>query len=254
MTVREAIEVRKSVRTYKKEAVDSEIMARLREMCRESRQCLPGQQARIVVIERGLEGCVGTYGIISGAQCCLALVYRDVDGLSAVNAGMVMENIVLWLTQQGQGTCWLGGTFYRGDVAAAAATASDERIAAIVVLGVAAERERLVSRVMQKFAHSRQRRPFDELFDIGNNRQWAPALELMRLAPSALNGQPWRAVAEGNAIHFFCTKPEGLGLLDTGIGLAHFAAGTDKPGKWETVGNAASIRPEWRYVISFLAE
>lgn len=254
MTVREAIETRQSVRTYKKEAVDSEIMARLREMCREPRQCLPGQQARIVVIERGLEGRVGTYGIISGAQCCLALVYRDVDGLSAVNAGMVMENIVLWLTQQGQGTCWLGGTFSRSDVTAAASPAPDERIAAIVVLGIAADRERLVARVMRKFARSRRRRAFDDLFDIGDNRQWSPALELMRLAPSALNGQPWRAVAEGNAIHFFCTKPEGLGLLDTGIGLAHFAAGTDKPGVWETVGNAASIRPEWRYVISFLAE
>ena len=105
---------------------------------------------------------------------------------------------------------------------------------------------------MQKFAHSRQRRPFDELFDIGDNREWVSALELMRLAPSALNGQPWRAVAEGNAVHFFCTKPEGLGLLDIGIGLAHFAEGTDHPGEWETVDSAAALRPAWRYVISFL--
>lgn len=252
MTVREAIEMRKSVRTFRKEAVDGVVMARLREMCREPRQCLPGQEARIIVIERGIEGRVGTYGIISGAQCCLALVYRDVDYLSPVNAGMVMENVVLWLTQQGVGTCWLGGTFSRGDVAAAASPAPDERIAAIVVLGIAADRERLVARMMQKFAHSRQRRPFDELFDIGDNREWVSALELMRLAPSALNGQPWRAVAEGNAVHFFCTKPEGLGLLDIGIGLAHFAEGTDHPGEWETVDSAAALRPAWRYVISFL--
>ena len=254
MTVREAIEVRKSVRTYKKEAVDSEIMARLREMCREPRQCLPGQQARIVVIERGLEGRVGTYGIISGAQCCLALVYRDIDDLAAVNAGMVMENIVLWLTQQGLGTCWLGGPVSRDDVSSAASPAPDERIAAIVVLGIADDRERLVARLMQTLARSRKRRAFDDLFDIGDNRQWSPALGLMRLAPSALNGQPWRAVAEGNAIHFFSTKPDGSGLLDMGIGLAHFAAGNDKPGEWKIIDSAAALRPEWHYVISFLAD
>lgn len=253
MTVREAIEVRKSVRTFRKEAVDGVVMARLREMCRNVRQCLPGQEARIVVIERGIEGRVGTYGIISGAQCCLALVYRDVDNLSPVNAGMVMEKVVLWLTQQGLGTCWLGGTFSRGDVAAAASPATDEQVAAIVVLGVAAERERLVARMMQRFAHSRQRKPFNELFDTGSDHSYDAALELMRLAPSALNGQPWRAVAEGNTVHFFCTKPEGLGLLDMGIGLAHFAEGTDHSGKWETIESAAALRPGWRYVISFLA-
>ena len=252
MTIREAIETRRSVRTYRKEAVDGKIMSRLREMCQEPRQSLPGQRARIVVIERGIEGRVGTYGIINGAQCCLALVYRDVDNLSPVNAGMVMEKVVLWLTQQGLGTCWLGGTFSRGDVAAAASPAADERIAAIVVLGIAAERERLVARMMQKFAHSRQRKPFNELFNTGADHRFDAALELMRLAPSALNGQPWRAVAEGNAVHFFGTKPEGLGLLDMGIGLAHFAEGTDHPGEWETVDSAAALRPAWRYVISFL--
>lgn len=254
MTVREAVEARRSVRTYKKEAVDSVVMTRLREMCREPRQCLPGQQARIVVIEQSLEGRVGTYGIISGAQCCLALIYRDIDGLAAVNAGMVMENIVLWLTQQGLGTCWLGGTFSRDDVASAASPAPDEHIAAIVVLGIAADRERLVARLMQTLSRSRKRRSFDDLFDIGDNRQWSSALELMRLAPSALNGQPWRAVATGSAVHFFCTKHDESGLLDMGIGLTHFAAGNDNPGKWETVDNAASIRPEWHYVISFLAD
>ena len=54
------------------------------------------------------------------------------------------------------------------------------------------------------------------------------ALEMARLAPSAGNKQPWRAVLQGNTVHFYECKTmreNALGdiqKVDVGIALAHF--------------------------------
>jgi hypothetical protein len=46
-----------------------------------------------------------------------------------------------------------------------------------------------------------------------------PRLEPARLAPSAVNSQPWYFHHEGNAIHVYCSKKGSR--LDAGIALAH---------------------------------
>ena len=55
------------------------------------------------------------------------------------------------------------------------------------------------------------------------------ALEMLRLAPSATNSQPWAVVKEGNKFHFFCNYKNSISEemkkikhLDLGIALAHF--------------------------------
>lgn len=46
-----------------------------------------------------------------------------------------------------------------------------------------------------------------------------PRLEPARLAPSAVNGQPWYFAHEGETIHIYCNKKGSP--LDAGIALAH---------------------------------
>ena len=55
------------------------------------------------------------------------------------------------------------------------------------------------------------------------------ALENVRVAPSAVNKQPWRVVIDGNAAHFYEKKDKGfatpdydLQKIDVGIGMYHF--------------------------------
>ena len=45
---------------------------------------------------------------------------------------------------------------------------------------------------------------------------------MLRLAPSALNKQPWRVLKEDNNIHFYLTNLKGLTKIDIGIALCHF--------------------------------
>ena len=46
-----------------------------------------------------------------------------------------------------------------------------------------------------------------------------PRLEPARLAPSAVNSQPWYFTHEGDTIHLYCSKKGSP--LDAGIALAH---------------------------------
>lgn len=54
-------------------------------------------------------------------------------------------------------------------------------------------------------------------------------LEMLRLAPSATNQQPWRVLKQGNIYHFYETHPANLSSdevkikqVDLGIALSHF--------------------------------
>ena len=58
---------------------------------------------------------------------------------------------------------------------------------------------------------------------------------MVRLAPSAVNRQPWRVVREGTDYHFYLKHDKGyvssatgdLQKVDMGIALCHFMNGTD---------------------------
>ena len=58
---------------------------------------------------------------------------------------------------------------------------------------------------------------------------YAIPLEMVRLAPSAKNAQPWRVRKDGNSYHFYVTYKPGLSegeeltkRVDLGIALSHF--------------------------------
>ena len=59
-----------------------------------------------------------------------------------------------------------------------------------------------------------KRKSMEQITDKPDSR-----LEPARLAPSAVNSQPWYFTHEGDAIHLFCSKKGSR--LDVGIALAH---------------------------------
>ena len=64
------------------------------------------------------------------------------------------------------------------------------------------------------------------------------AFEMVRLAPSAVNKQPWRLVKSGNAVHFYEKRSKGfisadgsdMQKIDMGIALCHFKKGLEEKG------------------------
>jgi len=147
---------------------------------------------------------------------------------------------------------------------------SGEIIPAVSPFGIPAEKRSIVDGFLRWGASSKLRKPWGQLFYDASGHSLKEGdiplvqdgLEAVRLAPSAMNRQPWRVVIEGQKAHFFLdTKedrksPVRFTELDLGIAMYHFEAvlreeGTK--GKWEFDPPRTSYgHPEWEYIASWL--
>lgn len=207
MNISEAIRKRHSCRSFTGEALPEDVADGLKKRI---------ASADGLMLIDGSNGRVGTYGIVSGSVCSIALV-GDAGSPEFMKTAGVAEEIVLWLTDQGIGSVWLGGTFKVSGV--------NKPVPAIVALGMPARRMRLIDRIMHRAVSSNTRKPFDELFKStsGGFGSYREPLEMMRLAPSAKNAQPWRAYVDGDTVHFYSTTNDRYTYIDMGIALRHFS-------------------------------
>lgn len=160
----------------------------------------PVADARAVVLRevdpRLFTGLIGGYGRITGAPCALAIIASRTGGRAAErHAGHLGEAAILEATALGLDTCWVGG-FFDPDIAAAAVHLSGgEQVVAVSPLGHAIAQLDAMERSMRKMARSHQRKPLAEIAP-GIDDSWPAwaraAVECARLAPSAMNRQPWR--------------------------------------------------------------
>ena len=193
---------------------------------------------------------LGTYGVIRGARSFIGLAVQDTPG--AMEAlGYAFEKVVLGATARGLGTCWLAGTFKRRQFEGAMELAEDDLFPIVCPIGYPSGKGSLVNSVFRKVGGSDHRKPWDELFFDGEfgvplpqeaAGPYAFPLEMLRLAPSAANRQPWRVVRTLGAFHFFreanpkSKYPYDLQRLDVGIGACHFhlaAAERGLPGHFD---------------------
>ncbi len=153
--------------------------------------------------------------------------------------GYSFEMLVLYAQSLGIGTVWLGGTMNRPAYEAAMALAEDEMMPCASALGYPANKMSIRESMMRKAIKADERLPFEELFfdgsfdaplTEGKAGELAYLLEMVRLAPSAVIMQPWRAVVKDNAVHFYLKRSSGFGnhevldmqRIDMGIALCHF--------------------------------
>ncbi len=138
------------------------------------------------------------------------------------------------------GTCWMGGTFKRSEIGKAINVLKNEVIPGITPVGYATVKRSLRDRIIRWGAKSRSRKDWKDLFFEGDletqlNRdtlgEYAVVLDMVRLAPSASNKQPWRIVHQGDCFHFILQrtpnyaghmKSADLQRVDMGIAMCHF--------------------------------
>lgn len=162
--------------------------------------------------------------------------------------GYAFEQIALYAVDRGLGTTCIAGTMDRPAFERAMRLEEGEVMPCITPLGVPAAKMSLRETMMRKGVKADSRLPFEELFfDGGFDKplskdsagELAEVLELVRLAPSAVNKQPWRVVVKQNAVCFFEKKGKGftaangwdIQKVDMGIALCHFACGMEEKGK-----------------------
>jgi len=74
-----------------------------------------------------------------------------------------------------------------------------------------------------------------------------PRLEPARLAPSAVNSQPWYFTHEGDTIHVWCSKKGSP--LDTGIALAHLYVANGEKFRFFKAEHMSDL-PDYGYIGS----
>ena len=158
---------------------------------------------------------------------------------TSVAFGYSFECFVLYAQSLGIGTTWLGGTMNRSAFETAMELSDDEIMPCASPLGYPAKKMSIREGMMRKAIKADERLPFENLFfddsfDAPLSKEkadnWTLPLEMVRLAPSAVNKQPWRAVACDDAVHFYLNRSKGftrtekldMQMIDMGIALCHF--------------------------------
>lgn len=265
MSVVETIKERKSVRSYTGELISTDLIDNIRGYIKQLSAPF-GAKARVELVGASMgENPVklGTYGVISGANHFLALVLKD-EPMDTIGGGYIFEQAILYCTKLELGTCWLGATFKQSDFLSQIQLKDGERLSIISPIGYKREKRRLLDSIIRAGAGSDNRKPFESLFFNDNfenplsrneAKKYSTPLEMVRLAPSASNKQPWRIVEQDNHFHFY-HQPNHFSLNDIGIALCHFELTCKElnlKGSFKILENTPSSE-KYKYVISWIAE
>jgi hypothetical protein len=279
--VGELIEQRYSCRVYKEIPIEPGLAGQLQAFAGSLRFGPLGSPLRFMVtLSTGKESDelkgLGTYGFIKKPAGFIIGASGE-EKYNLEDFGYGMEAIILYATSLGLGTCWLGGTFTRSSFSGKIGLNNGETIPAVTSIGYPAEKSR-VHRI-RRLAGSDRRLPWNTLFfdstfgnplEKENAGHYAVPLEMVRLAPSASNHQPWRIARETDNFHFYLQRNKRLkpgsplnrllGMadlqrVDLGIAMCHFelkARELGLSGKWgEQKPNAEKIDPSLEYIISW---
>ena len=247
--ISEIIQDRFSCRTFLKEAILPEKQERLRAFIGAIQAGPLGSAVRFELLaaedrdRKELRG-VGTYGTIRGTSGYIVGAMSP-GAKNLEDFGYRLEQIVLYATDLDIGTCWLGGAFTKSGFAKKIAAATEERLPAVVAMGMIADEAQARRAALRLSVGADTRLPWEALFFDGKfgaslSREkagrYAAPLESLRLGPSASNKQPWRVIQADSAFHFYLQRTKGypgslvtkllriedLQRVDLGIGMCHF--------------------------------
>lgn len=196
MNLYEAIFVRKSVRKFSMDPVAPPILDQILNHFIEKTALFSGIATEVAILDnrKGQEKFLSMFSV--KAPYYLAL-YSEESERYQMNAGYVLEQMVLYMCTLGLGTCFIGAS----QVRKSERELHGKKLVCLVAFG------------KSKGAHTRRaveakRLPLDDLCLVKEvPRQWMnQLLEAARLAPSAMNSQPWRFVVYDNRIHIFSKK------------------------------------------------
>ncbi len=157
-------------------------------------------------------------GGVNGTNCFAAVIVRDDDKYMG---GYIGEAFVLECVSRGLGTCWLGGTYNKRSLKNYFDLDDDEALLCVIAVGKPAEEP-----------HQAPKKSVEQLTGLTSAEfsrlpEWQQeAVNTARLAPSALNKQPWELEVERDYIRIISTKRNfGFGDVDCGIAMLHIELG-----------------------------
>jgi len=261
------IKARRSVRTFQEQLLTEEDKALLSAFMEsvDNPWHIPVAFKMLDAREHGL-----TCPVVIGASLYVGGKVKCVPNAFAA-FGYAFEALALKAQSLGIGSVCLGGTMNRAAFEKAMELSGDEVMPCASPLGYPAGKMSLRESVMRKGVKADERLPFETLFfdrafDTPLAKEaagiWAEPLEMVRLAPSAVNKQPWRAVVTEHAVHFYLKRSKGLGhggkldmqMVDMGIALCHFALTAQAlgiPVQFVMDESAPAAHPDMEYIAAY---
>lgn len=204
MDLYESIFMRKSVRAYERGPLDDSVLEEIKTYLSHVPTLISGAQTSFEISSNS--HAISTFK----APHYINIYCRDHE-YCFENVGFIWQQISLYLTSKGIGSCWLGMSNYLyGDK-------QEYPFAATIAFGEASTSP---YREMDEF----RRKALADI-SIGHD----PRLEAVRLAPSAFNAQTWFYVCHGGVVDVYRKEQvkifrgpfAKMGRLNLGIGLAH---------------------------------
>ena len=225
--------------------IEPEILVALGAFCNQFTP-FPHARSRLVTesVKDVFKGIVGSYGKIKDALAFIAFIGNMDSPFVQEEVGYTGEGVILEATALGLNTCWVAGFFRSEIVASLVELNSKECVLAVTPVGYARKFESLEEKLMTGFGRTHKRLPISKLVSgVRTERlvEWLRAsLEAARLAPSAMNRQPWGFNIENDGITVFVrTSGPEFNIskrLDCGIAMLHIevaALDCGCQGEWE---------------------
>ncbi len=234
--ITELIKQRRSVRTYDGRILDENTKEQLLLFAKNIQNPfdIPVEFKFLDAKKDGL-----TCPVVSGTDLYVGAKIKNAPN-NSVAFGYSFEAFVLYAQSLGLGTVWLGGTMNRAAFEQAMELSENEIMPCATPIGYTAKKMSMRENMMRRAIKADERLPFEDLFFDGafntpllkeKADKFAEPLGMVRLAPSAVNKQPWRIVITDNTAHFYLKRTKGFGherkldmqMIDMGIALCHFA-------------------------------
>ena len=231
----ELIKQRRSVRTYENRIIDQDVKNRLMTYLNNIKNPfnIPVEFKILNGKENGL-----VCPVVNGTDLYIGGKIKNIENAN-VAFGYSFESFVLFALSCNLGTVWLGGTMNRNAFEEAMNLETDEMMPCASPIGYISKKMSVRETVMRKAVKADERLPFEELFYDGTfetpltkdkAKECKIPLEMVRLAPSAVNKQPWRVVIKDDFVHFYLKRSKGFSgeqkldmqKIDIGIALCHF--------------------------------
>lgn len=266
----QCIRDRISVRTFEDKHIEVKLMHKLDTFLNEINQEVDELMRFQIITNNEIDSKqsikLGTYGVIKGTNTFIAGIIKQ-NG-HEVELGYQLEKFVIYATSLGLGTCWLGGTYNRKEFENHLSLNDNESLVILIAIGYKKDKLSLIDSAVRLVAKSNLRKPWEELFfneSIENslNRalldDYSTVLEMVRIAPSASNKQPWRIFKRDKYYDLYLCRTPGYGIMgydiqlnDIGIAKYHFecvAQELNLKGKW-IISEPVKIS-NWEYTISW---
>ncbi len=243
-----AIERRRSRRHFDaSRPIESGKLSALNTVCQ---QFMPFPNARSCLVTESVKdvfrGIVGSYGKVKGAPAFIAFIGNVNSASVQEEVGYTGEGVLLEATALGLNTCWVAGFFKPDSVASLVEIKSNERVLAVTPVGYARRFESLEEKLMTGFGRTHRRVPISRLISSltqDSFPEWLRAtIQAARLAPSAVNRQPWGFdVQDGSITVYVRTGGPEFNVskrLDCGIAMLHIEVATLNYG----------VRGDWQFL------